>query len=263
MSKATSLRGKNYEVNFRKGFVLQNSDSMTGMAFISEHQVVYAKRADGSVNSGAALGDIDGYYISSKNKFLRDLLPIENRLPRDLFNYCIEEEDHVFFELTTISGEELGLDPWLYISKKVKFHEQLVAGNAHNLTIARGKHVLVLCFNGADSITVFEPFQRLCEASSIRGVAVYVGSDAVSQWSKDLEIMKLQASVAEAQASAEADRLARARAEAELKDSRASVAADRLALRLAQAELKELRARVGRGNQETTASIFDSRDHKA
>lgn len=108
---------------------------MVGMVFIIEHQDVYGKRTDGSISSGATLRDIDGRYVSSRKALLRNLLPIENRLPPGQYDYCIEEGDHVFFESTTISGEVLGLDPWLYINKKVKFDEHLVAGKAHSLTI--------------------------------------------------------------------------------------------------------------------------------
>jgi hypothetical protein len=102
-------------------------------------------------------------------------------------DFVIEEGDHVFFELTTQSGDDRQKDPHAYIKKKVAFHNKIISNQAYMLPINGAKHVLVFCFNGADHRKVGEAFGAICEEHGIcRGTTVYLPSDTVDQW--DLEL---------------------------------------------------------------------------
>jgi hypothetical protein len=133
-------------------------------------------------------------------------LPTKLRLPdRD---FVIEEGKHVFFELTTQSGDDLQKEPWAYIRKKVEFHRKLLSGEAFKWKIDRSKHVLVFCFNGADHVKVNEVFTNICSELGVYGTTVYIGSDVIDQWSLDLTNGKLKRTIAEKdRALAEKERL--------------------------------------------------------
>ena len=186
MSKATSIRGTKYEENFRKAFVHQNAGCMEHNTFRVEKEDIYGKKRNGDRNTGNKIGDIDGYYISSKNILLRKLLPVEHRLSDN--DFVVNQSDHVFFELTTQSGDTLWQNPAEYIRKKILFHKKLVTGQAHGWHVDKTKHVLVFCFNGADNVEVAKTFQKLCQQHGIRGTTAYLASDIVDQWDLTLQL---------------------------------------------------------------------------
>lgn len=104
MSKATSIRGERYGQNFRAGFVRKNATHMRNRKFKADGGDVFGINKRGK--KADRIGDIDGYYISTSQKLLRDLLPCKHRLGDQ--NFVIKEGAHIFFELTTQSGDELG-----------------------------------------------------------------------------------------------------------------------------------------------------------
>lgn len=192
-SKATSIRGSTYEENFMSGFLRKNVDKMTDRKFICEGDKVYGLNADGTMNKGKSIGDIDGYYISNTDCKLTDLLPAKKMLTDPTFK--INAGDHVFFELTTQSGDVLGVVPHSYITKKVKFHKKLLDGEAFGWKIDGSRHVLVLGFNGADNRAVATAFQTACETHGIRGMSVYMASDVIDQWDLQLQLDKANAMI--------------------------------------------------------------------
>lgn len=123
MSSATSLRGQEFETNFREGFVFKNAKHMLNDGFIDSGEILY----DSFKN---ALGDVDGHYISKTDKLLIDLLPDKV----GIFNssFLIPSGSNVYFELTTTEGENLQRDDNGYILKKVQFHKKLLEGRAFN-----------------------------------------------------------------------------------------------------------------------------------
>jgi len=189
MSNATSIRGRKYEQNFRKGFVRRNAAFMSNPALEVENNIVYGVVGDGMRGSNP-IGDIDGYYVASETKFLRDLLPVEHRLSN--YDFAINEGDEVFFELTTQSGDDLWKTPAAYIQKKVSFHEALTSGGAHGWSVDKAKHVLIFCFNGADNVMVAKSFRTACDVCGIRGTTVYLASDIVDQWALQLQLDEKQ-----------------------------------------------------------------------
>jgi hypothetical protein len=191
MSKATSIRGTRYEENFRQAFVHQNAEFMKDGKFELEKEEIYEK------GKNQKIGDIDGYYISSKETNLNKLFPGRHRLSD--IDFVINEGDHVFFELTTQSGDDLWKTPAKYIEKKLKFHKQLVTGGANNLQVEQEKHVLVFCFNGADNVKVADTFTCLNSQFKIRGTTVYLASDVVDQWDLELTLAEQQQVIAEKQ----------------------------------------------------------------
>lgn len=195
MSKATSIRGTKYEESFRKAFVHKNARCMEHRKFQVEKEDIYGKKNNGDKNTGNKIGDIDGYYISSEKTLLRTLLPVEHRLSD--YDFVIDKGAHVFFELTTQSGDDLWQHPTEYIKKKVLFHKKLMTGLAHGWHINKTKHVLVFCFNGADNVEVAKTFQELCEEHGIRGTTAYLASDIVDQWDLLLQLAEKDRTLAE------------------------------------------------------------------
>lgn len=182
MSKATSIRGKRYEENFRNGFIRKNAERMVGGKFVDIREI-FGKRNDGTRNN--TIGDIDAYFVSETDCKLADLLPDTKRLGDP--NFDIMAGDNVFFELTTQSGDDLGKIPYKHIEKKVQFHHKLIIGEAFEFGI-KGRHVLVLGFNGADNVGVAAAFKSACDTYSIYGMSVYMASDIVDQWDLELRL---------------------------------------------------------------------------
>ena len=95
MSKATSIRGERYGQNFRAGFVRKNATHMRNRKFKADGGDVFGINKRGK--KADRIGDIDGYYISTSQKLLRDLLPCKHQLGDQ--NFVIKEGAHIFFEL--------------------------------------------------------------------------------------------------------------------------------------------------------------------
>jgi hypothetical protein len=200
MSKATSIRGEKYEENFRTGFVFKNATHMEHHKFKSVGKDVYGINTRGG--KGELIGDIDGYYVSTSEKYLRELLPVPNGL--NDYSFVVKKGAHVFFELTTQSGDALGMLPAKYIKKKVDFHKKLISNDAFKWRINKTDHVLIFCFNGADNVKVSQVFNDACKQHGICGVSVYLASDVVDQWFLELkngeqskEIVKQSKEIAE------------------------------------------------------------------
>jgi hypothetical protein len=132
MSGATSIQGLRYEQHFRKGFVRQNAGFMANPTLEVGNKIVYGVDSEG-MRTNDPIGDIDGYYVASESKFLRDLLPVEHRLSD--YDFAINEGDEVYFELTTQYGNDLWKTPAAYIQKKVSFHEALVSGGGYGWNV--------------------------------------------------------------------------------------------------------------------------------
>jgi len=188
MSGATSIQGLRYEQHFRKGFVRQNAGFMANPTLEVGNKIVYGVDSEG-MRTNDPIGDIDGYYVASETKFLRDLLPVEHRLSD--YDFAINEGDELYFELTTQYGNDLWKTPAAYIQKKVSFHEALVSGGGYGWNVDKAKHVLIFCFNGADNVMVAKSFRTACDACGIRGTTVYLASDVVHQWDLQLQLNEL------------------------------------------------------------------------
>jgi hypothetical protein len=175
-------------------------------------------------------------------------------------NFVVEEGDHVFFELTTQSGKDLGKVPQEYIERKVKFHKQLRAGDAYNLQLDDpSRHLLVLCFNGADNVQVKKVFDRCCQKNGVRGVSVYIASDVVDQWKLELQLTETRQEAKVAQKAVKAaEKTAKAAQKAAKAAEETAKAAEETAKELAgenaalRRELAKTRMEKKRGRLEET-----------
>jgi hypothetical protein len=102
--------------------------------------------------------------------------------------------------VTTQSGDELWDNPFYCMKKKSEFHRQLVENEGFDFAVDRSQHVLIFVYNGADSVKVDETFSKLCSQNKIRGAAVYLSSDTVSQWDLTLNNSALKHSLDAAEA---------------------------------------------------------------
>jgi hypothetical protein len=228
MSSATSIRGKRHEENFRIGFQRKNTSNMVDGIFKESEKLVYGKKKNGNKDTNRLLGDIDGCYVSSVGTYLRELLPNPHRLSN--YNYFIESGDHVFFEVTTQSGDELCDNPFKYMKKKIEFHRKLVDNEGFDFVVDCERHVLIFVYNGADNVKVDNTFRDLCSQYNIRGATVYLSSDTVSQWN-----LTLQLDAERNRATAERNRATAAEAE---------ILAERNRATAAEAEILELKRKI-------------------
>jgi hypothetical protein len=234
MSSATSIRGKKHEEIFRIGFQHQNKSEMVDGIFKESGKLVYGKKMNGNKDTNQLLGDIDGCYVSSVDINLRNLLPNPHRFSH---NYFIKRGDHVFFEVTTQSGDELWKNPFKYMKKKFEFHSKLVKNEGFDFPVDCERHVLIFVYNGADNVEVDNTFRNLCLQYSIRGATVYLSSDTVSQWDLTLQLDAAEAEILAERNRATAERNRATAAEAE-------ILAERNRATAAEAEILELKRKI-------------------
>lgn len=193
MSLATSIRGKEYEDEFIKCFLVQNIALMKSSAFYSSSQIVYDRTSTGKISNKTA-GDIDAMFVPLEDVPLSSLLPFPHSLKSDVI---LKKNSRVYFELTTQEGINLSQVLNRYIRTKVAFHKKLVNGEVYGIKPCKN-HFLVFVFNGADHNEVEPKFQELCRESGIRGTTVYIASKVMSRWASNLEITELNAKLVQA-----------------------------------------------------------------
>ena len=187
---------KQYEDNFCKGFLYQNTKLMKFRKFLIEKEDVYGV----GLQRTEKIGNINKYYISSVDIPLRTLLPPECRLSNYFFT--IHCGTHVFFDLVARLGDS---DLSEYIQNKVIFHEKLVTGLARDWYIDKTNLVFIFCFNGADNVPVTKVFNDICSKCGIRGVTVYIASDVVNRWELELKVTECDKRIAECKLELELD----------------------------------------------------------
>jgi hypothetical protein len=180
MDLAFRLMGEKHKENFRVGFLHKNKHCMAGEKFSLCENVVQNKSYKGRRELPEFLQNIGMYFVSNTTAVLRELLPCPNKLLDS-----IEKEDHVFFEITT-QFCNVWENPREYIKAKVDFHKK--NNWNYNWDIDSDKHVLILVYNGADSVIIGKIFSKLCKSNGIRGTIVHISYDTVSHWDLTLQI---------------------------------------------------------------------------
>jgi hypothetical protein len=175
-----------FEEAFRNGFSLQNSNSI----YIAQESVEVRSNKPPYNH----VGDID-YYVQLRSDIqpvlLKDILP--GGVALHDFGYQLQPGDHIFFELTTQEGNNIYKDKTSgapsYIEKKISFHH-LIQTSKTDFLCPSGRVLLILVFNGADSVHVYPKFQGCLQKYQVNGLdmegtSVYASSDIVIKWEKD------------------------------------------------------------------------------
>jgi hypothetical protein len=183
MDLALRLMREKHKENFRLGFVHKNKYCMAGENFSLCENVVQNKSYKGRRELPELLQDIGVYFVSNTAVFLRELLPCPNNLLD--YNFTIEKGDHVFFEIST-QFCNVWDNPTEYIKAKIDFHKK--SNWNYNWDIDSDKHLLILVYNGADSVFIGKIFSKLCKSNGIRGTIVHISYDTVSHWDLTLQI---------------------------------------------------------------------------
>jgi hypothetical protein len=169
---------ENHKHNFRIGFQHQNKGNMIEGTFLSCDSIV--KGNTGLVTQ--ITKDIGGYFVSNTNIYLRELLPTPCNLLD--YNFIIDNEEHVFFEIITQHG--MWKNPTEFIKSKIDFHKH--NNKDFKWNIDSSKHVLILVYNGADSVIIGRIFRKLCSLNDVRGTIAHISYDTISHWDLLLQI---------------------------------------------------------------------------
>ena len=180
---SSNIMCETHKSNFRIGFQHQNKDNMLRENFLSCDDLVNGKGENNTDMLMKYIRDIGGYFVSNKSVYLRDLLPNPNNIMD--YDFIIEKDEHVFFEVITKHGNVWN-KPAKYIKSKIDFHKQ----NNKNFdwNIDSSKRVLILVYNGADSVVIGRIFNKLCSSNNIRGTIAHISYDTISHWDLTLQI---------------------------------------------------------------------------
>ena len=180
---SSSVMCETHKNNFRTGFQHQNKRNMVGNIFLPFNDIVHSKTKKSEDSLSKMSKDMGGYFVSNTTVHLRELLPNPNKLLD--YDFIIEKDDHVFFEIVTQQGN-VWKNPTEYIKSKIDFHKQ--DNKYFKWNIDKNKHVLILVYNGADSVFIGKIFRKLCSLNKIRGTIAHISYDTVSNWELLLQI---------------------------------------------------------------------------
>lgn len=180
---SSSVMCENHKNNFRVGFQHQNRHNMIGNIFLPFNDIAHSKTKKSEDSLSKISKDMGGYFVSNTTVYLRELLPNPNKLLD--YDFIIEKDDHVFFEIVTQQGN-VWKNPTKYIKSKIDFHKQ--DNKVFKWDIDKNKHVLILVYNGADSVVIGKIFKKLSSLSKIRGTIAHISYDTVSHWELLLQI---------------------------------------------------------------------------
>jgi hypothetical protein len=211
MSRATSQRGTEFKENFIAGFLAQNR--------LSVQCHCSGVKVKSSLPPNELLGDVD-FFV--KIKAGMSATPLLNFMPSPVAlqdrGFQLEENDNVFFELTTQEGENVhrpnskGIS---FIQKKITFHGKIQSLASDFMYPggcgSGGRQVLILVYNGADSHQVRPALNSAMSsyASTMTGTSVFASSSTVASWEANT-----------AREAADAARVASERRAAELETAR-------------------------------------------
>ena len=180
---SSSVMCETHKNNFRRGFLHQNKFKMSGGFFSHFNDIVHEKTDKYKHTLLQDINDVGCYYVSNTDIYLRELLPNPNNLLD--YNFLIQKEDHVFFEVITQHGN-VWVNPTDYIKSKIEFHKQ--DNKNFKWNIDSGKHILILVYNGADSVVVGKIFKKLCSDNNVCGTIAHISYDTISGWDLTLQI---------------------------------------------------------------------------
>jgi hypothetical protein len=182
---SSAVMCENHKNNFRIGFQHQNKSKMTGGNFLSCDKIIVKGKTEKNTQLiQQNIRDIGGYFVSNSTIYLRELLPNPYNLLD--YNFTIEEDDNVFFEIITQQHGNIWNNPTEFIKSKIDFHKQ--NNKDFEWNVDSSKHVLVLIYNGADSVVIGKKFRNLCSLNAVRGTIVHISYDTVSHWDLLLQI---------------------------------------------------------------------------
>ena len=114
--------------------------------------------------------DIGGYFVSNTTIYLRELLPSPYNLLDN--NFIIDKAEHVFFEIITQKHGNVWKNRTEFIKSKIDFHKR--NNKKFKWDIDSNKRILILIYNGADSVVIGRIFRKLCILNG-RGIILIGG----------------------------------------------------------------------------------------
>lgn len=182
----SGIMDENHRENFRKGFQHQNNSKMVGGVFLPCNDIVKGNTEKNKQLLQKITSEMGGYFVSNTTIYIRELLPSPYNLLD--YNFIIDEEEHVFFEIITQPHGNVWKNPTQFIKSKIDFHKQNIKDFKWN--IDSNKHVLILIYNGADSVVIGRIFRKLCILNGVRGTIANISYDTISHWDLLLQIGK-------------------------------------------------------------------------